>query len=337
MWISRAHQIALAIAVSIVAATAPAASVSTAFKLDSFGYRPGDAKVAVISANPGASVQIRDTFDTVVFQVPGDGGSILSMGNDGPASGDNVWWVDFTPFDTPGTYRLYSPSLNAQSYDFDIRGDVYTDVTRAALHSFYYQRCNTPKSTAHAGAWADGSSCHTTDSTTGPAAGHTNHGSKNLTGGWHDAGDYNKYVWSAVSTSILTMLRAYEDNPGVLRDDDTSIPESGNSLPDVLDEIKWELDWMLKMQLPAAHAVTDARQWFCFRLAAERRHQGALLPEPKRSVGCRCRRHVRSRLTDLWRRRDDRLRDDFAGGGAGCVELAAGAVAEPRDQSLGRG
>jgi len=257
MWISRAHHVAAAIVVFVVAATAEAAPVSTAFKVDNFGYRPGDSKVAVLSANPGASVQVRDTFDTVVFQVPGDGGSISAMGDDGAASGDNIWWVDFTAFDTPGTYRLYSPSLNAQSYDFDIRGDVYAEVTRAALHSFYYQRCNTPKAAAHAGAWADGSPCHMSDVTTGPAVGHTNHGIKDLTGGWHDAGDYNKYVWSAVSTSILTMLRAYEDNPGVLRDDDTNIPESGNAFPDLLDEIKWELDWMLKMQLPGGSMLSQ--------------------------------------------------------------------------------
>jgi hypothetical protein len=249
MSISLPHLLVLSATAALIAATADAAPVSTAFKIDNFGYRPGDAKIAVLSANPGASVQVRDSFDVVVFQIPADGGSITSMGNDGPPSGDTIWWVDFTPFDAQGTYRLYSPSLNAQSYDFDIRSDVYADVTRAALHSFYYQRCNTPKTATHAGAWADGSACHMSDLTTGPAAGHTNHGLKDLTGGWHDAGDYNKYVWSAVSTSVLTMLRAYEDNPAALRDDDTDIPESGNGFPDLLDEIKWELDWMLKMQL----------------------------------------------------------------------------------------
>lgn len=247
--ISRMHVVSLLL-VLLWGVRASAAPVSTAFKTDNFGYRPGDAKVAVVSANPGATVQLRDNFDNVVFTIPGSGGSITSMGNDGAASGDNVWWIDFSAFATSGTYRLYSPTLNAQSYDFDIRPDAYVGAARAALHSFYYQRCNTPKTATHAGAWADATACHMNDVTTGPASGHVNHGSKNLTGGWHDAGDYNKYVWSAVSTSILTMLRAYEDNAGALRDDDTNIPESGNGLPDLLDEIKWELDWILKMQLP---------------------------------------------------------------------------------------
>ncbi|MGH9792113.1 MAG: cellulase N-terminal Ig-like domain-containing protein, partial [Candidatus Acidiferrales bacterium] len=100
-----------------------AAPVSHAIKLDYFGYRTGDAKVAIVSANPGASVQVRRTDDSVAFTIPTDGGSIASKGSDGVASGDSVWWVDFSGFTTPGTYRLYSASLGGQSYDFEIRDD----------------------------------------------------------------------------------------------------------------------------------------------------------------------------------------------------------------------
>ena len=233
-----------------VAERAQAAPVTTEIKLDNFGYRTADTKVAVVSADPGAVVEIRDTADQLVFTIPTDGGSIASKGYDGANSGDTVWWVDFSLFTTPGSYRLYSPSLGKQSYDFEIRDDIYNQVVLTALKTFYYQRCNTPKEVAYAGDWADPTACHLGDSTTGPAPGHTNRGLLDLTGGWHDAGDYNKYSWTAVSTAILQMLRAYEDNPGVFGDGDLNIPESGNGVPDILDEIKWELDWLLKMQLP---------------------------------------------------------------------------------------
>lgn len=226
-----------------------AAPVHHAIKVDHFGYRPEDPKVAVFSANPGGTVEVRSAADALVMRVPADGGSIVAKGADS-ASGDSVWWVDFSILALPGTYRLYSPALGAQSYDFEIGADVYDAPLRAALKTFYYQRCTTPKLAQHAGPWADNQACHLADAAARPAAGHTDHGPRDLRGGHHDAGDYNKYVWRAVSTAMLFLLRAYEDNPGVFVDGDGGIPESSNGLPDLLDEVKWELDWLLKMQLP---------------------------------------------------------------------------------------
>jgi endoglucanase len=240
--------LALAAASAVPALAAP---VSMRFKLDHFGYRPADTKIAIVTQNPGATVEVRSAVDdSVVYTIPTDGGSITSKGADGAPSGDTVWWVDFSPLATVGEYRLYSAAIGGQSYDFDIRGDVYATPMRTALKSFYLQRCNVPKTVALAGNWADPAPCHTGDQTTTNAAGHTNHGTKDLRGGWHDAGDYNKYVWGAASLAILNMLRTYEENPTVLRDDDIGIPESGNGLPDLLDEVKVELDWFLTMQLP---------------------------------------------------------------------------------------
>jgi hypothetical protein len=241
-------RIFLGVTLLAAASQAAAAPVTTSIKLDNLGYRPLDPKVVIFTANPGATVQVRTPSNTVVFTVPTSGGTIVAKGQDGPSSNDTVWWVDFTPFAVPGTYHLFSPSLNLQSYDFVVRGDAYRDVARAALKTFYYQRCSTPKPSAYAGSWSDATACHLADRTTGPALGNTDRGIKDLTGGWHDAGDYNKYVWSATSNAILFLLRAYEDQPA-FRGDDLGVPESGNGTPDVLDEVKWELDWLLKMQL----------------------------------------------------------------------------------------
>ena len=244
-------------AIWFVASGLEAAPVSQHIKLDNFGYRPTADKIAVFSADPGATVKVRNSNDVVVFSVPDDGGSITFKGDDGAPSGDTVWWVEFSPFDTPGIYRLYSPALAAQSYDFEIGAEVYGDAMRTALRTFYLQRCNTAKPAPHAGVWADETSCHVGDVATTAASGHSNHGVLDLTGGWHDAGDYNKYVWGAVSTAVLHLLRAYENNPGLFKDGDLNIPESGNGVPDILDEIAYELEWMLKMQLPDGSVLSQ--------------------------------------------------------------------------------
>lgn len=131
-----------------VSGTILAAPVSNDIKTDHFGYRPADTKIAIFSANPGSTVEIRDATNNVVFAIPANGGSIQSKGYDGQHSGDTVWWVNFSGFSTPGTYRLYSAALAGQSYDFDIAEDVYKEVVLTALRSFYLERCNTPKARA---------------------------------------------------------------------------------------------------------------------------------------------------------------------------------------------
>jgi hypothetical protein len=69
---------------------------------------------------------------------------------------------------------------------------------------------------------------------------------QDLHGGWWDAGDFNKYTsWGA--SDAIELLHAYAESPSAFSDD-TNIPESGNGVPDVLDEVKWELDWLTRMQ-----------------------------------------------------------------------------------------
>jgi peptidoglycan/LPS O-acetylase OafA/YrhL len=223
--------------------------ITTAIKLDHFGYRPDDAKVAILTADPGPTVHVRTPEGVVALAVPGHGGSIEDKGQD-RCSGGRIWWVDFSSLRARGRYHIFSPSLGARSYEFVIAPDVYGDVMRAALKTFYRQRCGTAKAAVHAGAWADGSACHGGDARTPPAAGHPDRGLRDLTGGWHDAGDYNKYAWYAASNAVLSLLRAWEEDPGAFPDGDLGIPESGNGVSDLLDEVKWELDFLLRMQLP---------------------------------------------------------------------------------------
>jgi hypothetical protein len=117
------------------------------------------------------------------------------------------------------------------------------------VRTFYYQRSGTPITARHGGDWHHPGAHLGQDQD--PAAQYTQGGkplgqSRNLLGGWFDAGDLNKYVPFLEST-LFDLLWAYELNPGSFGDD-TNIPESGNGVPDLLDELKWEFDWLLKMQ-----------------------------------------------------------------------------------------
>jgi len=237
-----------------------AAPVTQNIKMDYFGYRPGDVKVAIFIADPGGTVQIRNTSDQVVFTIPTSGGTITSMGADGQPTGHTVWQVNFTPFSTPGTYRLYVPSWNAQSYDFELDPDVYNEVGKAALKTFYYQRCGVAHSQPYAQApWSDPRVCHRYLTATTAATGEPDYGPLDLSGGWHDAGDYNKYVWGDLFLAMSTLMTAYESNPGVWGDGQLVIPGGGNGVPDIVDEIKVEIDWLLKMQLPNGDVLS--RVW----------------------------------------------------------------------------
>ncbi|QSB14629.1 glycoside hydrolase family 9 protein [Natronosporangium hydrolyticum] len=77
-----------------------------------------------------------------------------------------------------------------------------------------------------------------------------------VTGGWYDAGDHGKYVVNS-GISVYQLLATYERTrhagvvaDGALGDSTLIIPERGNDVPDILDEVRWNLDWMLAMQVP---------------------------------------------------------------------------------------
>jgi hypothetical protein len=164
-------------------------------------------------------------------------------------SGDKLWWFDFSSVTTTGSYYIYDPTNNKRSFFFDIRPDVYSDVMKQAMRMFFYQRSGKAKTTQYAGIWSDGASHLGTQQdldcrlVTNPIAST----SKSLQGGWFDAGDYNKYVNFAYEP-IHDLLLAYMERPGVWGDD-YNIPQSGNGVPDILDEVKWELDWLRRMQI----------------------------------------------------------------------------------------
>lgn len=150
-----------------------------------------------------------------------------------------------------GTYKLMQGS-DRLSPDFKVSKRAIEPVLKGAIRSFYYQRTAIELQSQYAGKWAR-------------AAGHPDnnvkyHGSTNKSGslsspkGWYDAGDYNKYIVNSGITCWL-LLNLAETRPEFVDTLALNIPESGNSVPDLLDEIRWNLDWMLTMQDPSDGGV----------------------------------------------------------------------------------
>ncbi len=230
---------------------APSEPLSPFIVVDQFGYRPTAEKVAVIRNpitgfdngthfTPGGAYALVDAASgTVVKQ---GAPTQWNSGNTDNSSGDKAWWFDFTSVNTPGTYYVRDETNHVRSAVFRIADDVYLPVLVQAVRMLYYQRDGTSKPAQYAGAeWAD-ATAHTTTCTL-----YSNQSApKDLHGGWFDAGDQNEYTnWAA--SYVIELLRAYTEHPAAFGDD-TNIPESGNGVADLLDEVKWELDWLERMQ-----------------------------------------------------------------------------------------
>jgi endoglucanase len=226
---------------------------------DQFGYRPLDPKVAVIrnpqvgydSARkfaPGNLYQVRRSDDgTVVFS-----GAPTTWNNGAVegSSGDNGWWFDFSAVATPGSYFVYDAQKNSRSAVFRIDQQIYKNVLKAAMRMYFYQRAGIAKQRPNADdCWVD-EPAYLGPNQDNQARDVTDRENvakiRDLSGGWFDAGDTNKYVTFA-TTPVHQLLTAFQATPNVFTDD-FNIPESGNGIPDVIDEVKWETDWLKRMQ-----------------------------------------------------------------------------------------
>lgn len=158
-----------------------------------------------------------------------------------PATGDHVTVLDFSDFKNNGTFFVSTTDGDAiVSHPFSIEDEIYSDAVLQSIKSFYYHRCGT--SVRADGEWGY-HYCHLDD------APHYKHPEVrvDVTGGWHDAGDYNKFsVNTALSAGLLLYL--FDHKPDAFFDNQLGIPESGNGMPDLLDEIAYGMQWLMKMQ-----------------------------------------------------------------------------------------
>jgi endoglucanase len=228
-------------------------------RLNTVGYLPESVKRATVAgaAKQAAafSVVSRATGKVVLT-------GKLSAPHPSPDSGEEVRTADFTSVKAPGEYVLRVAGL-PDSPPFPVRRGVYNASLRLVMLGFYGQRCGVPAKLTHNGITYEKGACHLQDGYLDyydPAqAGKIKDG----TGGWHDAGDYGKYVVNAAFATGI-MLAAWEHYGDKLAKLELPIPEAEGPLPDYLAEVKFNLDWLLKMQFPdgrVSHKLTSLR--FC--------------------------------------------------------------------------
>ncbi|WP_233078889.1 glycoside hydrolase family 9 protein [Rheinheimera soli] len=243
-------RLAFSVLCFVSAASSYAAAPAPLLKFNQSGYQHQGQKLAVI---PGKSQQ---AFQLVALP----SGQIVFKGQSSEAqlwapAGESVSIADFTKVQTHGRYRLevvgYAP------VELQIAAQPYAQLHDAAMKAYYFNRASQQLDKAYAGVWArpaghpdDKVKIHASAASASRPAGTVVQSPK----GWYDAGDYNKYIVNS-GISTFTLLDAWTDFTDFYRQRQWTIPESGNSMPDLLDEVLWNLDWMSSMQDPADGGV----------------------------------------------------------------------------------
>jgi endoglucanase len=227
-------------------------------RLNQVGFYPVSPKVAIIAAKLTGEFRIKDAKGKIYFT-----GRLVTAAQ--PAfSGEFTSIANFSPFDKPGKYFIEVEGLGS-SYGFEIKPNVLKPVADGSIKAFYYQRASIRLEEKYAGKWHraaghpdDKVLVHASAASAQRPAGTVISSPR----GWYDAGDYNKYIVNSGIT-MATLLSLYEDFPDYMKTVKLNIPESTNQLPDVLDEVLWNLRWMLTMQDPndggVYHKLTNAR------------------------------------------------------------------------------
>lgn len=214
-------------------------AVSNDIRVNMEGYRENDRKFVILVNQNYSSFTVRRVSDNVsVFT-----GNFAAAINDA-ASGDICRIGEFSSVTAPGEYYVQVAGLG-ESVNFRVGWDVFNNVFIWAMRGFYSQRCGQAVSLTHRGNTFSHPACHTANASFGTGTGMS--GTRDVTGGWHDAGDYGKYVLNSNITmaQLLMMFNRYSSIIGGVT---FGLPYSGGAMPDTLVEIKYNLDFMLKMQ-----------------------------------------------------------------------------------------
>ncbi len=246
------------ITVSSCAQNSPELKPEEKINLNQLGYYPSAPKYAVVKTDQPVDFYVLET---------GTSKKIFTGKLQGPRQSEfsdkKTCVADFSSITKAGSYALEIPAIG-KSYSFEIKPNVYDEVSKASIKGFYYQRLSTELPEKFAGKWKrpagnpdDKVLVHSSAASDKRPEG-TILSSKR---GWLDAGDYNKYIVNSGIT-MGTLLSAYEDFPEYYKTLSLNIPESNNSVPDLLDEALWNLRWMLTMQDPndggVYHKLTNA-------------------------------------------------------------------------------
>ena len=239
--------LALALTVGLAACSHPGSPIH----VNQLGFLPGAAKWAVV---PGLAPADFSVIDAQTGRPVRRG--VLQPSAVWAPAGEAVRLAEFSALTQPGSYRLHVEGQQ-DSPPFTITADAYAALNAASIKAFYFNRAGIELRPEHAGPWARPAGhadtrvlVHASAASPGRPEGTVIASPK----GWYDAGDYNKYIVNSGITTY-TLLAAYEHFPAFFQHQALNIPESGNGIPDLLNETLWNLDWMLSMQDPADGGV----------------------------------------------------------------------------------
>lgn len=226
-------------------------------RVNQLGYLPNSAKTAVFLSDEKIHIETFSVYNTLsdkkVLETKAQAANAEIWGK------QSAYQFDFSELTSEGGYYIVAASTKSPS--FRIAGDVYNGTADYILNYMHQQRCGFNPF------FED--SCHVHD---GIIVDHpTRSGEKiDVTGGWHDASDYLQYVTTSANATYQ-MLFAYQQNPGVFGDayDANGLPGK-NGIPDILDEARWGLEWLLKMN-PGKNEMYN-------QIADDRDHRGYRLP-----------------------------------------------------------
>ena len=226
-------------------------------RVNQIGYLPSSIKAAVFLSKDKSSINQFEIWDADKNQKVKSFSDVEDYGEYGNFG--SSFRLDFSDFHKEGKYFLKAG--NVLSPTFNISKDVYDGTADILLNYMRQQRCGYNPFLKD--------SCHTED---GFIVDHLTLDSVHIdvTGGWHDASDYLQYLPTSAN-AVHQMLFAYQQNPESFGDKfNASGLEGENGIPDILDEAKWGLDWMVKMNPDSAMMFNQ--------IADDRDHAGYRLP-----------------------------------------------------------
>ncbi|SFR67789.1 glycoside hydrolase family 9 protein, partial [Anaeromicropila populeti] len=219
-----------------------------AIKLNQVGFLESSEKYAYVSgfedelkAAVGTSFQVKKVSDnTVVYS-----GELELVKDYDADSGEKVLKAVFTDLKQPGNYYItVSADGIDKSPEFKIGNDIFKPLLTDAARYFYYQRAGIELTQQYCPDYPRADKTPQDEA----AVFDSNSGvTRDVSKGWYDAGDLGKYV-STGSGTLINLFWSYEMFTEVYADNQFNIPESGNGIPDILDESRWEIEWILKMQ-----------------------------------------------------------------------------------------
>ena len=209
-------------------------------RTNQIGFFPDDLKTAVVVSKINLKDRPFYVFDNNSNEIKFKGSVI-----DSPSVYGNFnfcYEIDFSKLNTTGTYKIKLE--DNESYPFQIGNSIFNNVRDSLSLFFKAQRCGPTNPTLH-------QPCHLSDAA--KIIGYKDSTARDLTGGWHDAGDYVKFLKTTAYTTYM-LLFSYEFDPQKFGYD-----LDKNDVPDILEEAKVGLDWLLRCNVDNQTLVSQVQ------------------------------------------------------------------------------